>query len=178
MDTIICPKCGTENPASAMNCRHCRINLRFAVDHPEQIGSTKLEAAWLEEDSTQQTVSQGATGILARVFLGALSLVVGIFAIVLLFVIGEGTGSGVAAYVVVSLIFAFLAFGLAKFDPKAWWLYATLACAPVTLLSLSSGAGGYFIAAILMIAITMAGGYLGTRNLRKPSKPPDLPPSG
>jgi hypothetical protein len=178
MDTIICPKCGTENPASAMNCRHCRINLRFAVEHPEQIGSTKLEATQREEDSTQQAVSQGATSILARVVLGALSLVVGIFAIVPLFVIGEGTGSGVAAYAVVSLIFALLAFGLAKSDPGAWWAYATLVCAPVTLLSLSSGGGDYFFLAIVMIAITMAGAYFGTRSPRMPQKPPDLPPSG
>ena len=178
MDAIICPKCGTENPASAMNCKHCRINLRFAVDHPEQIESTKLEATQREDDSTQQTVSQAAPSLLARVFLGALSLVVGIFAIVLLFVIGEGTGSGVAAYAVISLIFALLAFGLAKFDPGAWWGYATLVCAPVTLLSLSSGSGDYFLAAVVMIAITMAGAYFGTRNLRMPQKPPDLPPSG
>jgi hypothetical protein len=178
VDTIICPKCGTENPANTMNCRHCRINLQFAIEHPDQIESAKLEATQREEDFTQQAVSQAAPGILARVVLGALSLVVGIFAIVPLFVIGEGTGSGIAAYAVVSLIFALLAFGLAKLDPKAWWVYATLVCAPVTLLSLSSGAGSYFFAAIVMIAITMVGGYSGSRNLRKPSEPPDLPPSG
>jgi hypothetical protein len=177
MDTMICPKCGTENPASAMNCKHCRINLRFAVDHPEQIESAKLEAARREEYSTQQTVSQGAPSLVARVFLGVLSLVVGIFGIVPLFVIGEGTGSGVAAYAVISLIFALLAFGLAKSDPEAWWVYATLVCAPVTLLSLSSGAGGYFLAAIVMIAVTVAGGYSGTRKPRRP-KPPDVPPCG
>jgi hypothetical protein len=178
MDTIICPKCGTENPASLMNCRHCRINLRFAVEHPEQIARTKLEATQREEDSTQQAVSQAAPSILARVALGALSLVIGIFAIVPLFVIGEGTGSGIAAYAVVSLVLALLTFGLAKFDPGAWWAYATLVCAPITLLSLSSGSGAYFFLAIVVIAITMAGAYFGTRRPRKPQKPQDLPPHG
>jgi hypothetical protein len=171
MDTLICPKCGTENPASAMNCRHCRINLRFAVEYPEQIEGTKLETTQREEDSTQQAVSHGATGILARVVLGALSLVVGIFAIVPLFVIGEGTGSGVAAYAVVSLIFALLAFGLAKSDPGAWWAYALLVCAPITLLSLSGPGADYILVAILMIAIAFAGALLGTRTTRLPPKP-------
>jgi hypothetical protein len=177
MDTIICPKCGTENPASLMNCKHCRINLRFAVEHPEQIESTHLEATQREEDSMQQAVSQRTTGTFVRVVLGVLSLVVGIFGIIPLFVIGEGTGSGVAAYAVVSLIFALLAFGLAKFDPGAWWAYATLVCAPLTLLSFSSGGGDYLFLAIVMIAITMAGAYFGTRSPRMPQKPQDLPPS-
>ena len=59
-----------------MNCRQCRINLRFAVEHPEQIERTKLEATQREEDSTQQAVSQGATG--AIVFAVFLLLVCGL----------------------------------------------------------------------------------------------------
>jgi hypothetical protein len=161
MDSIICPKCGTENPASAMNCRHCRINLRFAVEHPEQIERTRLEATLRAEAPTQQAVTQRATGILARIVLGALSLVVGLFAIVPLFVIGEGTGSGIGAYAVVALIFALLAFGLAKYDPGAWWAYALLICTPITLLSLSGPGADYILVAMLMIAITMAGAYFG-----------------
>jgi hypothetical protein len=178
MDTIICPKCGTENPVSAMNCKRCRINLRFAMEHPEQIERVKLEATQREEDSTQQAISQGATSILARVGFGVLSLVVGIVAIVPFFVIGEGTGSGVAAYAVMSLIFALLAFGLAKFDPRAWWAYAILVCVPLTLLSFSSGGGDYIFGAIVMITITMAGAYSSTRSPRTPQKPSNLPPSG
>jgi hypothetical protein len=85
---------------------------------------------------------------------------VGLFGILPLFAIGEGTGSGVAAYVVVTLVFTLLAFGLSRYDPSAWWAYALLVCAPITLLSLSGG-GGYFMAAILMIAITLVGGYFG-----------------
>ena len=37
MATIICPKCGTENSDSAMNCTHCRINLRYALEPPEVV---------------------------------------------------------------------------------------------------------------------------------------------
>jgi hypothetical protein len=61
MDAIVCPKCGTENPANTMNCRHCRINLQFAIEHPDQIESAKSEVTQREEDSTQKAVSQGAT---------------------------------------------------------------------------------------------------------------------
>ena len=43
MDPVVCPKCGTENPANAMNCRNCRINLRFALEHPDEIERTKWE---------------------------------------------------------------------------------------------------------------------------------------
>jgi hypothetical protein len=56
MDTIVCPKCGTENPANTMNCKHCRINLQFAIEHPDQIESTKSDVIQQEIDSKQQTV--------------------------------------------------------------------------------------------------------------------------
>jgi len=42
--SITCPKCGTENPATAMNCRQCRINLQFALEHPEEIERLKQSA--------------------------------------------------------------------------------------------------------------------------------------
>ena len=35
MGTAVCPRCGTANPANAMNCRQCRINLDFARANPE-----------------------------------------------------------------------------------------------------------------------------------------------
>lgn len=41
MTTIICPKCGTENPADAMNCKNCRINLKFALEHLGEMESTE-----------------------------------------------------------------------------------------------------------------------------------------
>lgn len=61
MDTIICPKCGTENPANTMNCRNCRINLQFALEHPDQFGGAKREATQREETPSQQAVSQQLT---------------------------------------------------------------------------------------------------------------------
>jgi hypothetical protein len=175
MGNIACPKCGTENLASAMNCSHCRTNLRFALEHPEEIEAAKLEATCTDEASVQQTSPRSTISALARLLLGTLSLVVGIVAIVPLFVIGEGTGSGIAAYAVISLIFALLAYGLGKVDPEAWWVYGSLLCAPVTVLSLSSGAGDYFLAAIVMIIITLAGAYVGTNSFRMPQEPLDLP---
>ena len=40
MNTIICPKCGSENAPGAMNCKNCRINLEFAMQHPEQVSAS------------------------------------------------------------------------------------------------------------------------------------------
>jgi zinc-ribbon domain len=59
MDTVICPKCGTENPTSAMDCRQCGINLQFAAEHPELFEGTKPEATQPEAGSTKQPVSRG-----------------------------------------------------------------------------------------------------------------------
>ena len=41
MDTITCPKCGTENPADAVDCEECGVNLKWAmknwVDHEHNL---------------------------------------------------------------------------------------------------------------------------------------------
>jgi membrane-bound ClpP family serine protease len=160
MTTIICPKCGVENLSIAMNCKNCKINLQFALEHPEEIEKIKLETTSRANAYTQPEVPQRATSALVRIVLGVLSLVVGLLGIVPLFVIGEGTGNGILAFAVVALIFAFLAFGLANYDPGAWWVYALIFCTPITLLSLSGGVE-YFIVTMLMLAITMAGAYFG-----------------
>jgi hypothetical protein len=160
MDTIICPKCGMENSSIAMNCKNCGINLQFALEHPEEIERIKLEAIPRANASTQPAVTQRSTSILVRIVLGALSLFVGLLGIVPLFVIGEGTGNGILAFAVVAIIFAFLAFGLASYDPGAWWVYALIFCTPITLLSLSGGVQ-YFLITMLMLAISMGGAYFG-----------------
>jgi len=56
MNSVICPKCGTENPATATNCRGCRINLKFALEHPEEAGrSVTTEAVTRQEPSLPET---------------------------------------------------------------------------------------------------------------------------
>jgi hypothetical protein len=56
MSSVICPKCGTENPATATNCRECRINLKFALEHPEEAGrSATTEAVTRQEPSLPET---------------------------------------------------------------------------------------------------------------------------
>ncbi len=51
MTSITCPKCGTENSANAMNCKECRINLRFALEHPDEIERIQKETTRLEQES-------------------------------------------------------------------------------------------------------------------------------
>jgi hypothetical protein len=160
MDNIICPKCSTDNPATAMNCKNCGINLQFALENPEEIERIKLETIPRANASIQSGVTQRSTSILVRIGLSAFSLIVGLVGIVPLFIIGEGTGNGILAFAVVAIIFAFLAFGLANYDPGAWWVYALFFCTPITLLSLSGGVQ-YFLITMLMLAITMAGAYFG-----------------
>ncbi len=36
MTTVICPKCGTENSASAVNCEKCRTILKLALEYAER----------------------------------------------------------------------------------------------------------------------------------------------
>jgi len=42
-DITLCPRCGAENAAGAMNCMVCRINLAFAQEHPAEIRRIRLE---------------------------------------------------------------------------------------------------------------------------------------
>jgi hypothetical protein len=61
MTTVTCPKCGTENYADAMNCKNCKVNLKyafehldemeFAREHPEQFGLITQEAIRHEQES-------------------------------------------------------------------------------------------------------------------------------
>ena len=37
MATITCPKCGTENSDDAVNCINCRVNLKYALEHPGEM---------------------------------------------------------------------------------------------------------------------------------------------
>ncbi len=45
MDTITCPLCGFENSGSASNCTHCQIDLKFALENPEDIERIKNNEA-------------------------------------------------------------------------------------------------------------------------------------
>ena len=43
MTSIICPKCGTVNVIGSMNCRTCRINLKFALEYRDEVEVAKHE---------------------------------------------------------------------------------------------------------------------------------------
>ena len=40
-DYCFCPKCGTENLDDAVNCKKCRINLEWAIEHIEEDNAIK-----------------------------------------------------------------------------------------------------------------------------------------
>ena len=41
MSTIVCPRCGAENPADATHCEKCKINLKFALEYPDEVERIK-----------------------------------------------------------------------------------------------------------------------------------------
>ena len=47
MTTVICPKCGTENPSDAVHCRKCRIILKMAL---EQVDNNEVSTRETEPD--------------------------------------------------------------------------------------------------------------------------------
>lgn len=98
--------------------------------------------------------------IAQRIALAFLALVIGGVGFVLLFLIGEGTGSGLLAYAADTLLFALAAFVFTRTQP-AWWLaYALLLCGPVFLISIAGAGGGGGLLAVLMTAITVGVGFL------------------
>ncbi len=98
--------------------------------------------------------------IAKRIGLGLLALFVGVIGFFILFAIGEGTGSGLAAYAADTLLFSLAAYGLGRLDPLGRAFYALLECAPVLLLSLGGAdpAGG--VMSLAMTAITLAAAIL------------------
>ena len=54
MITITCPRCGTENSNEAMNCKQCQINLKYALEHPEEIKTLKQR----DQESIQESITK------------------------------------------------------------------------------------------------------------------------
>jgi len=75
MDAIVCPKCGTVNPANVMNCMLCRINLQFAIEHPEQLEGVKMERTPNKLNVVSQKHDRKASKLaLSSMILGGISL--------------------------------------------------------------------------------------------------------
>ena len=66
MASIICPECGEENVAGVMNCRKCRINLKYAQEHPEQFEGPKQQITQSEPASSEGLQETEALGCLAN----------------------------------------------------------------------------------------------------------------
>ena len=47
--TRTCPRCGTKNPAEAINCISCGINLKSSQENPVEIEGIKLEGESIEQ---------------------------------------------------------------------------------------------------------------------------------
>jgi hypothetical protein len=66
MTHTICPKCGTENVVGVMHCRKCRINLKYAQEHPEQFEGPKQQATQGEPSSSEELQKTADLGCLAN----------------------------------------------------------------------------------------------------------------
>lgn len=80
MMTITCPKCGTENPVSAMNCTSCRVNLKFALEHLDEMTFAKEHSDIFEHvvdtlQAGQRGLSATPPNTAAQIDAGALSVV-------------------------------------------------------------------------------------------------------
>lgn len=64
VNIIVCPKCGTENPASAMNCRQCKINLEYALANSEVAkGISQDTTRPVAQEQPQQLIKPVPTSI-------------------------------------------------------------------------------------------------------------------
>ncbi len=97
-----------------------------------------------------------------RILFALGALFIGAFGILPLFGIGEGTGSGILAYAVDTLIFGLVAYGLSRVDPGVPPLYAVMVCLPVLLLSLGGAGSGEAFLSLLMTAICVGVAYLAS----------------
>ncbi len=107
-----------------------------------------------------------------RIALAFLALIIGAAGFVLLFLIGEGTGSGILAYAADTLIFALATYGLSRADPGGWLIYALLACAPVLLLSVGGASPREGALAVLMTVVAAGVGFVARANAVKEAPVP------
>jgi hypothetical protein len=118
MNTIICPNCGADNPASIMNCRNCRINLEFALEHSDPFQAAKREAASIHHQAPTQPSGLRTTLLVIR-WAARLASLFFIGAFILMF-LGEGFDtSKVTPREWVSLLF--FPFGAMLGLILAWW---------------------------------------------------------
>ncbi len=86
-DRLICPRCGSENPADAMNCAKCRINLQFALEHPAEIQRMKQEDAIRAKSEGSPAEGAGTPAVSGESLLRSGLLLFGAF--VFAFCLGE-----------------------------------------------------------------------------------------
>lgn len=117
MENVICPECDVENPANAMNCMNCRINLRFALEHPDQIKDAEPTATPHDGTPAQQATSRTALTVLRWV--ARIASVVFIVVFVLMFASEGFDPAKITPREWVSL--AFFPIGVVVGMILAWW---------------------------------------------------------
>jgi hypothetical protein len=166
MDTMLCPECGTDNPINASNCRQCGWSLKFDLLPPEMDESQPFKTTQPTNTPAQPQRSGKAIKIVIRTVMGIFSLLIGSLGIFLLFMIGEGTGSGLYAFGAAFVIFGLLAFVMAKADRDGWWVYPLLLCAPITVIVLTGGFADVIMLSLLMMVVTLAAAGVSAGGLR------------
>ncbi len=108
---------------------------------------------------------QGRTGTIVGIGLTVVAFFIGLYGIVILIGVGEGSNNALTAFATVSFPFALLAAFFSWLAPRAKWAIAVAMFAPVTLLSLASAwsSGFMLLGALWTAGLTCAGAYLGAR---------------
>lgn len=141
MENIVtCPRCGAENPAEAMNCVACNINLRFAQAYPDEIERLKQQDVRKPREvlATSANHLMGTPGVKGKPILMPVLLLLGSF--VFAFCLGEAVHE-------LGHFLAHRAYGVSvgiKLDPFGGSQILNGSSAPQEIMGVTSLAGPLF----------------------------------
>jgi hypothetical protein len=176
----VCPKCGTANVAGVMNCGKCRINLKYAQEHPEQFEGPKQQAIQGEPASSGESEKTQGLGCLANTmrWIGRLwGLVLIMFLPILLFFnyssFPEGSGPAyriVFLTIVVGMMVAWWREGLGALVSLAGLVGFYVAVWTYERSSFLNWAGASFVYVLPAIVFLLASSLLRRHMAKSPGR--------
>lgn len=116
-----------------------------------------------------------------NILFSLISLVIGVYGIVIFIAFGEGSNSAIMAFAVVSIPFSLITFLFSFLAPRGRWFYAGLISGPVAILAMIGSWSGsvLLLGAFWTVGLVLFGAYLGARlnaaRLARRQPPPDAP---